>query len=214
MKASIPSKALAGSNCSGSLMYYVSDVNKLKDYLPIIYTGHHDLVASKLVLLCAELRKKYSLQFFLVLNDAKEKSFTYDFVLSKTKFDTVRTSFKKMCFCKEEEGGDAVLKFMEQNDLKINICNSKRKFDVKHVVGYFGDEDSYSKIKNKLDFFGKNVVVTNDIQKLCDECDVICGNECAEIVMAAALGKQIYLLNMQKKENSFQIMFPDAIILS
>ena len=119
-----------------------------------------------------------------------------------------------MCFCKEEEGGDAVLKFMEQNDLKISICNSNRKFDVKHVVGYFGDEDSYSKIKNKLDFFGKNVVVTNDIQKLCDECDVICGNECAEIVMAAALGKQIYLLNMQKKENSFQIMFPDAIILS
>lgn len=210
----MPSSALVGSNCSGLFMYYISDVNKLKDYLPIIYTGHHDLIASKLVLLCAELRKKYNLQFFLVLHDFKEQNFKYDFVISKSKFDEIKKSFKKMCFCKEEEGCDAVLKFMEENNLKIPICKKNKIFDVKDVVGFFGDAKSYAKNKNKLDFFGKTLVVSQNIQKLCEECAVICGEECAELVGAAALGKQIYLLNAKKKENSFQIMFPDAIILS
>ena len=172
------------------------------------------MVASKLVLLCAELRKKYSLQFFVVLNDAKLQAFNYDFVISKSKFETVKKSFKKMCFCQEEEGGDAILKFMNENNLKISICKSEKKFDIKQVVGYYGTQKNYLKIKEKLDFFGKTLVISENIEKLCVECDVICGDECAEIVMAAALGKQIYLLNMQKKENSFQIMFPNAIILS
>lgn len=210
----MPSKAFEGSNCSGSFMYYVSDVEKLKDYLPIIYTGHHDLVASKLVLLCAELRKKYSLQFFVVLNDAKLQAFNYDFVISKSKFETVKKSFKKMCFCQEEEGGDAILKFMNENNLKISILKSGKKYDVNKIVGYYGTQKDYLKIKEKLKFFGKTLVISENIEKLCEECDVICGDECAQIVMAAALGKQIYLINMPKKENSFQIMFPDAIILS
>lgn len=210
----MPSSALVGSNCSGLFMYYISDVNKLKDYLPIIYTGHHDLIASKLVLLCAELRRKYNLQFFLVLNDSKEQNFNYDFVISKTRFQEIKTSFRKMCFCKEEEGSDAVLQFMEENDLKIPICKKNKNFHVKDVVGYFGDAKSYEKYKNKLDFFRKTLIVGQNIQKLCEQCDVICGEECAEIVGAAALGKQIYLVNMPKKENSFQIMFPDAIIVS
>lgn len=172
------------------------------------------MIASKLVLLCAELRKNYNLQFFLVLHDSKEQNFKYDFVISKTRFEPVKKSFKKMCFCKEEEGSDAVLKFMEENNLKLAICKRKKPFDVKDVFGYFGDSKSYAKNKNKLDFLGKTLFVSPNIQKLCEECDVICGEECAELVGAAALGKQIYLINTKKKENSFQIMFPDAIIVS
>lgn len=192
-------------------MFFISDLHKLKNYLPIIYTGHHDLTVSKLVLICAKLRKNYNLQFFLVIKDSKLLNFSYDFILSESNFSEYKTSFKKMCACKEQEGEDTIMSFAEENQLDIKIDTAQPESNFR--CGVFGQSIA-KKYEITLRNLGRSLFISDCMKDLCENCGVIYGEECPEIVAAAALGKQIYLLDEHKKMNSFQMMFPSAVIMN
>ena len=151
------------------------------------------------------------MQFFLVIKDSKLLNFSYDFVLSQSHFSEYKTSFKKMCACKEKEGEDAIMSFADENqlDIKIDTAPSESNF----ICGVFG-QNIAKKHEIVLRNLGRSLFISDCMKDLCENCGVIYGEECPEIVAAAALGKQIYLLDEHKKINSFQMMFPSAVIMN
>ncbi len=116
-----------------------------------------------------------------------------------------------MCICKEQEGEDAIMSFAEENQLDIKIDTASPEPNFK--CGVFGQSIA-KKYENTLRNLGRPLLISDCMKDLCESCGVIYGEECPEIVAAAALGKQIYLLDEHKKMNSFQMMFPNAVIMN
>lgn len=205
-----PCSTPSSSSSFGSDMYLLPDLNKVSEYLPIIYNGHHKLVAAKLILIAAKIRKIDNLQYCLVLKNDFAKDFPYNFVISQGEYDRQKKSFAKVCICKEVEGEDTVLKFAQENKIDIKIaCSNKEK----GFIFFFGSQEDYKKASqiNNSNIL-RNAIVTDSAIECVERGSTVIGFETIGLIACAYKGKKILLAN-KENTNSFQMMFPDTNLL-
>jgi aspartokinase len=206
-----PSSTLSILTSVGSDMYLISDLLKIRKYLPIIYTGHREIVVAKLIVLVAGLRKKHDINYFLVVKNEFRRSFPYNFVVSKEDFDVASRSLPKVCVCKELEGGDTVFQFAKENKIDLFVKNSDS--EQKGGVYFYGTPQDYKEATKKFSSnLLRNAVITDSLVDCADKAKVVIGKESAGLVACGYLGKIIRIIP-EGTINSFQMMFPDSKLL-
>ena len=191
-------------------MYLLPDLDKVSEYLPIIYNGHNKLVAAKLILLTAKYRKLDNLQYCLVLKNDYARDFPYNFVISQGNYEKQKKSFAKVCICKEIEGGDPVEKFAQENKLDIKIANAKKE---KGQIYFLGSYENYKLVsQTSASVYFKNAIITDSALECVEKGSTVIGFESVGLLACAYKGKNIILAS-KENTNSFRMMFPDTNLM-
>jgi hypothetical protein len=192
-------------------MYLISDLLKVSKYLPIIYTGHREIVLAKLILITAKLRKLHNLQFFLVCKKSFAKDFPYNFVIAYEDYEPIKRSFPKICVCQEKEGDDPVYHFANENKLDINMQVPEN--DQNGKIYFLGNSAEYKTCINKFSSsLLRTAIISNSIVECCNKASVVIGYENTGLIACAYKGKKVFLAT-DKNSDSFRMMFPKTNLL-
>ena len=183
-------------------MFSIHDFCKIKDHLPIIYLGHNQLSAGKLVLIIGKLRENLKKQFFLVFKEQFANDFKYDFVISENIFSKISQHFIRTCIC-NENGEKTIEYFMKENFIdKIIPVESKPKGKIKYYLGntkHFEEDFPVAK---------KDLILTENVDDCLNDAIMVYGRESLGLLILAFSGVPISLIN-KNNDNSFQMIFPN-----
>lgn len=193
-------------------MLMIDDLYKIRNYLPIIYLGFDDLIATKLVLIFGKLREIKKIDYFLVFDGKNFDKFKYDFIISKRDYEKCKKYFRRACWFEEIPGKDAVSKFLQENKITFDLetlpmADQNKCCYVGKMDDYLIDLPLIQKKINKICNFEE------DISNAISRCDVVVGRDSESLLIAAHHKKKIYLIADEKIGNSFQMMFPGTIIV-
>ena len=181
-------------------MFSIHDFCKIKDHLPIIYLGHNQLSAAKLILIIGKLREIEKKQFFLVFKEQYANDFKYDFVISENIFSKISQHFTRTCICKEN-GGKTIEYFMKEN-LISNIFNIEKNPRGK-VKYYFGTATNFEEDFPKQK---KGLILTENLENCLENANIVYGRESLGLLTLAFSGMPISLIK-KNDDNSFQMIF-------
>ena len=183
-------------------MFSIKDFHAIKDHLPIIYLGHDEISAAKLVILVGQLRETTKKQFFLVFKERFANDFKYDFVINEKVFNKISNYFNRSCIC-GENGENTIRDFILENKIDPKIRCQKAKKGSK--IYYFGKQEDFEKdLNSKL-----NIQITNDINICLNNAKLVYGRESIVLLILAFAGVPVSLCTENIK-NSFQMLFPQA----
>jgi hypothetical protein len=182
-------------------MFSIHDFCKIKDHLPIIYLGHSELSAAKLILIVGKLREQTNKQLFLVLKESYAQKFKYDFVISESIYEKISQHFTRTCICKEH-GEKTIEYFMKENSLKDLIRKKTESKGSKKY--YFGSSKDFEEDFPKIN---KNIEITENIDKCLTDANIVYGRDSIGLLTLAFAGIPIKLFK-KNSDNSFQMIFP------
>lgn len=188
-------------------MFYISDLYKIRNLLPIIYTANDLNSASKLIILYPKIKDQYkNINIFFVFHDEIQQKFPFDFIMANSTFEKNKGNFAKNYYLNSDDQEDIISKFGRENKLDLFYCNAKNQ-NINNI--YYKDINHKYLILNKI---SSNLVQINSYADATNEIFAVAGTESPDLLALASIGRKIILIN-SKPINSFQKMFPDTLTI-
>ena len=186
-------------------MFYISDLYKIKNILPIIYTADDVNSVCKLIMLYPRIKERYkNINLFFVFHDLIQKQFPFEFIMSDSDFQKYKKNFAKYYYLDSNEKNDIISKFCFDNNLNLFFCNSATQ-NINNI--YYTKTDHRNLISKKIN---ANFIQINSLMDATNNMFAIAGEESPNLLTLASIGRKIVLIS-PKNNNSFQKMFPDTI---
>lgn len=189
-------------------MFYISDLNKIKNILPIIYLSYDINSICKFIVLYERIRNSFpDIKIFFVIHDDIKKIFPHEFLMSNSLYQNYKRNFAKEYVLENGENMDVLEKFGFDNKIDLLICRCKNT-NFRDV--YYFEDKHKNKIQQKMNL---NFHKINNLHDAKNESYAIAAVESPNLIYFASEGRKILLVQEDKMKNSFQKMFPDTFVV-
>jgi hypothetical protein len=189
-------------------MFFISDLYKIKNLLPIIYLSHDINSVAKFIMLYDRIKFKYpNIEFFFVVHDGIACVFKHKFIMAASVYEKYKRNFAKEYVLTNGEKSDVVEKFCEDNNIDIFF---KKSNNYQLSDAYIFDDSYRRTIETKCKISCHKI---NDYSEAKAENFGIAAPDSPDLLYFASEGRKIILIQSELNKNSFQKMFPDTITL-